>query len=106
MGTDSTIVGEKANCPSAIYFPSAFTPNNDGLNDIFQATVFGRWRSFKMDVYDRFGELIFSTTDYKKVWDGKIKGMPGSVGVYVWVCCYELEGGKPAFEKGKVKLIR
>jgi len=64
-----------------IYVPNSFTPNGDGLNDEF--IVKGTHiLDFKMQVYNRWGELVFETDDYKNGWDGKFKGSNCPVGVY------------------------
>jgi gliding motility-associated-like protein len=66
-----------------IYIPNAFTPNGDGLNDIFQAK--GYYISkFDMVIYDRWGEQIFSSDDITKGWDGTVKGKTAENSVYVW----------------------
>ena len=106
IGKETILIVEKKECIKAVYIPSAFTPNNDGINDLFRATVFGNLSSFKLNIYTQWGEIIFTTTDHKKGWDGTKKGMAANAGVFVWVCSYEPEGGKPAFQKGTVTLIR
>ncbi|HUM67196.1 MAG TPA: gliding motility-associated C-terminal domain-containing protein, partial [Chitinophagaceae bacterium] len=57
IGRDSVTVIAKDNCETAIYIPNAFTPNNDGNNDLFRATIFGDVKSFRLQVYDRAGQL-------------------------------------------------
>lgn len=57
-------------------------------------------------MYNRWGELIFLTTDPYKGWDGKIKGVDISTTVFVWRCKYQLEGDKSRQEKGVVTLVR
>ena len=66
-----------------IYIPNAFTPNGDGLNDVFNAK--GYYLSkFDMLIFDRWGEQIFSSNDISKGWDGTIKGKLAENAVYVW----------------------
>lgn len=66
-----------------IYIPNAFTPNADGLNDIFQAK--GYYISkFEMNIFDRWGEQVFATGDISKGWDGTFKGKMCENSVYVW----------------------
>ncbi len=69
----------------AIYFPNAFTPNSDNLNDGFTAKGHGI-KDFKMWVYDRWGHLIYETDDITKPWDGKDKNSAEAVpnDTYVW----------------------
>lgn len=66
-----------------IYIPNAFTPNGDGLNDIFQAKGF-YIQKFDMQIFDRWGEQIFTSNDINKGWDGTIKGKVIENSVYVW----------------------
>ena len=68
-----------------MYIPNAFTPNGDGLNDIFQPKGMG-WKpdQYEFLIYDRWGTLIFKTNDYTKGWDGTIKGILSPSDVYVY----------------------
>jgi len=104
-GIDTTRIIEKI-CHTGVYIPTAFTPNNDGLNDLFRARVYGKTTSFKLEVYNRYGERIFETTDPDAGWNGTYKGTPQSTSVFVWQCFYQLTGEKHAFKKGTVVLIR
>ena len=61
-GADSIRV-ETKKCPFGIYFPNAFTPNKDGLNDIFRPVIIGRPTIYKLSIYNRWGQQIFETTD-------------------------------------------
>lgn len=89
-----------------LYVPSAFTPNDDGLNDVFRPVPIGMKSIKYFKVYDRRGQLMFSTTIQNKGWDGKFKGAPQDSQVFVWI----VEGvdyqGKVIFQKGTVTLIR
>jgi gliding motility-associated-like protein len=90
-----------------IYVPSAFTPNNDGLNDIFRARFGENVASFKLQVYGRWGEKVFETNDIQKGWDGSIKGIKQSNGLYVWMIKYKIANDpKEELMKGTVMLIR
>ena len=104
-GTDTTQIIEKI-CYTGVYIPTAFTPNNDGLNDLFRARVYGKTTSFKLEVYNRYGEKIFETTDSDAGWNGIYKGTPQPTTAFVWQCFYQLIGEKNAFKKGTVLLIR
>ena len=77
-----------------VFFPNAFTPNNDGLNDVFKPTIFGALADYKLNIYNRFGQLIFQTSDPSKGWNGTLSGIPQLGGVYVWICLYGLLSGK------------
>lgn len=68
-----------------IYVPSAFTPNGDGNNDVLRAIAVGmkEYRYFK--VFNRYGQEVFSTKDFNRGWDGRIKGVLQTTGTYVWI---------------------
>lgn len=68
-----------------IHAPNSFTPNGDDLNETFQ--VLGNDLSrdeFNLDIFDRWGHVVFSTTSPELGWDGKVNGTAAEVGVYVW----------------------
>jgi gliding motility-associated-like protein len=67
-----------------VFIATAFTPNQDGLNNTF-LPVYENVESAKMLVYDRWGELVFSTESLTQGWDGNFKGVPAPDGVYVYV---------------------
>lgn len=89
-----------------LYVPSAFTPNGDGINDVFRPVPIGMKSIKFFKVYDRRGQLVFSTTVQNKGWDGRFKGAPQDSQVFVWI----VEGvdyqNKIIFQKGAVTLIR
>lgn len=70
-----------------IYVPNAFTPNQDGMNDQFKAIVRGI-DSFEWFIYDRWGQLVFTSTDPEEAWDGTYKGNRAPFDVYVWKIKY------------------
>ncbi|NVO03830.1 MAG: gliding motility-associated C-terminal domain-containing protein, partial [Bacteroidetes bacterium] len=71
----------------SFYVPNAFTPNNDGNNDVFMASGNGI-RAFEMAIYNRWGEMIYWNKDIMKGWDGKINGRVAQMGVYVYKITY------------------
>lgn len=105
VGADTISIVQK-DCMSGIYFPTAFTPNNDGRNDVFKAIVYGTLESFNLQVFDREGQLVFQTTDPLKGWDGLYKSKSFSTAGFVWQCSYQLENRKPEYQKGTVLIVR
>jgi gliding motility-associated-like protein len=105
---DSTTIRVNVSADSAaIFVPSAFTPNNDGVNDLFgiQAISFPPETGF--EVYNRWGEKIFETKEPNKQWDGTRKSIPQPAGVYVWKLNYGgATGCAQTVKKGTVLLIR
>ncbi len=98
------------NCECYFWMPNAFTPNNDGLNDIFNIKSECEFIEFNLEIYDRWGEKVFVTHDLYHGWDGRIKGKKiGENGVYVWLLSYKAEVNhkiKEELKWGKVTLIR
>jgi len=69
-----------------IFVPNSFTPNGDGLNDVFMVKASGtRIEGFVMELHDRWGILIYSTKDITQGWDGKINGVDAGIGTYSYV---------------------
>lgn len=87
----------------ALYFPNAFTPNKDGLNEIFTG-VGNNITTFQLEIWDRWGELLYSTTDINAGWDGYYKGkiVPNDVYVYVVTYTTGCTGNAPIREIGHV----
>lgn len=93
------------NCYIAI--PTAFTPNGDGLNDYLYPTNAYKAIDLEFKVFNRLGQLIFSTTDWTNKWDGTFGGNPQDPGTYVWTLQYtNKETGEKKFSKGTTVLIR
>ncbi|MFT3982078.1 MAG: PKD domain-containing protein [Ferruginibacter sp.] len=103
--SDDIIVRVLDNC--LIKVPTAFTPNNDGLNDRLKAINADLAREFSLKVYNRYGQLVFATSIPTEGWDGRYKGNPVDTGTYVWVLSYiHPVTGQKVFEKGTSILIR
>ena len=89
-----------------IYVPSAFTPNKDSRNDILKAIPVGIRNFDYFRIYDRWGTLVFSTTDPVIGWDGRIKGTDQSTATFVWMAAGIDYLGKLVKRKGSVIIIR
>lgn len=89
-----------------VFVPTAFTPNNDGLNDVVRPIAVGIRNINYFAVYNRWGERVFYTTTNKHGWNGIHNGRPQASGVYVWMLQAIDYTGKPLFLKGTVTLIR
>ena len=101
-----SLVNVKVFDSTIIYVPSGFTPNNDGLNDRFQIRVQGRINKFSLAVYNRWGNLVFSTNDVNNSWDGTIDGTPASLGVFVYTINAMTYDNKLIRKNGTVTLLR
>ncbi|WP_165871504.1 T9SS type B sorting domain-containing protein [Flaviaesturariibacter flavus] len=89
-----------------IYIPDAFTPNNDGKNDLLRPVVVGIRELRYFSVFDRNGERVFHSTDTRSGWDGRIKGTPAGTATFVYVAEGIASDGRRVFKKGTVTLIR
>jgi gliding motility-associated-like protein len=106
ISTDSVRL-EKPSCIDAIYFPTAFTPNNDGLNDLFKPRAYNALKEYRLVVYNRFGQNIFETNNVHNGWDGTIRGVTQQAGSYIWMSVYCFKGNvKVEYQKGTILLIR
>lgn len=89
-----------------IIMPSAFTPNGDGLNDVFKLKYPFPVNKFNMIIYDRWGEKVFETNTITSGWNGMWKGVPSLQGAYVWTIWYTDDNNKQQQLKGVVNLLR
>lgn len=89
-----------------IAVPTAFTPNNDGLNDYFRPHNALKADNYEFKVFNRWGQLVFHSRNWREKWDGKINGRLQGTGVFVWMLSYtHRDTGKKVFQKGTVTLI-
>ncbi len=90
--------------PDKIFIPNAFSPNGDQENDIVKI-IANNITLQKFSIYNRWGELVFKTTDINKGWDGKFKGSDCEIGSYYYYIEYEAYKVKKTV-KGDISLIR
>lgn len=105
-GTDTILVKTKTNCLQGVFVPSAFTPNNDGKNDIFRPIIYGTVNNYSFKIYNRWGGLVFQTSDPQAGWDGKIGSIIQGANTYVWSLTYQLNSESIKTEKGTFILLR
>lgn len=90
--------------------PNAFTPNGDNLNDKFGIISPGTLPVFEFYIFNRWGQLVFESTDQNEEWDGSYNGNPSPQGVYIWKTKYQYRiegrGSEIHEESGTVTLIR
>ena len=94
------------NCPEWIRFPSAFTPNADGLNDYFKPVVSGQLATYNLKIFNRYGQLIFTSNNPYSGWDGRYSGTTQVIGTYVFISRYKFTTGTEQVSKGTIMLIR
>ncbi len=69
--------------------PNIFTPNNDGLNDVFEFSGSDELSSFEISIYDRWGKRMFHTADFSQKWNGRFNDNLVPEGVYFYALTYE-----------------
>lgn len=89
-----------------LWFPSAFTPNGDGINDIIRVVGSLReYKDFSLGIFNRWGQRVFYTQDIYQGWDGKFNGVRQEIGTYFYQIFYSLHG-KKGMMKGDFELIK
>lgn len=88
-----------------IWVPNTFTPDGTGFNDFFQVKG-GNVRSFKLMIFNRWGELVHTLNDISESWDGTYKGNKCQDGTYTWKLSYEDLKGNETKLAGHVNLVR
>ena len=89
-----------------LLIPNAFSPNNDGQNDFFKISNITDEKLIDFKVFNRWGTILYRTTDAKQGWDGTNKGQQQPVGVYGYVIRIGYADGYVETYKGTVTLIR
>jgi gliding motility-associated-like protein len=92
--------------PINIYVPRVFTPNGDGVNDVLKPILVGITTFHYMSVYNRWGNLIWTTQDPNQGWDGTFKGVPQPIETYLWIAEGIDENGRKIVAKGMTSLVR
>ncbi|MDF2190076.1 gliding motility-associated C-terminal domain-containing protein [Paraflavitalea sp. CAU 1676] len=90
----------------SIFVPSAFSPNGDRNNDVFRFIAAGMERIEFFQVFNRWGQMVYSTTSGETGWDGTLGGKPQSPGMYVWSVKAVDYTGAIYTQKGTVTLVR
>ena len=101
--TSDNVAINSVNC--VILFPNPFTPNGDGRNDYFKILNAFNLTDYKLTIYNRWGQLVYSTSDFRQGWDGQLKGLPQDPGMFVYYSSYKKDN-IPVSTKGTFILIR
>jgi gliding motility-associated-like protein len=93
-------------CTCELTLPNAFTPNNDGLNDVFRPLHPCNMTEYRIQIFDRYGKMIFLSSDFGKGWNGTYNGNPAENGTYIWMASYRNTDNKTMqFRKGFVIVV-
>ncbi len=102
--TDTAIVNLIIHPPFTISIPNAFTPNGDGLNDVFAPTV-SEFKHYTLKIWNRWGQQLLSC-ESPNGWDGTYDGVPMETGSYVYIISFLSNGNERRTVSGSVQLIR
>ncbi|MCX6324126.1 MAG: gliding motility-associated C-terminal domain-containing protein, partial [Sphingobacteriales bacterium] len=92
--------------PCQLFVPKAFTPNGDGINDKFCPLTICSFQHYELLIFNRWGELIFKTSNQTNKWDGKYKGSDCSAGVYIYTITYKFLSQQAKNAYGSITLLR
>lgn len=104
--TDSVQVIVSATNKGGYLMPTAFTPNNDGLNDCYGIKYWGVIEELEFSIYNRWGERIFFTRNPGECWDGRYNGIPQDPAVFIYMIKARTTCENNIFRKGTFTLIR
>jgi gliding motility-associated-like protein len=99
-----TIITERC-CDDFIFIPSAFTPNQDGMNDYFEMKVNNGSRIERVEVYNRWGQMIYQR-DNGSAWNGMYQGQVVDLGNYFYNVTYTCKDGTVIRKKGEVLVVK
>jgi gliding motility-associated-like protein len=99
------------NCSCTFYVPNAFTPDHSGANNLFmpqyKCLLNDTFDRYILKIFNRWGQLVFSSTNAVTGWDGGFREKPQPADTYVWQLGYnDKQTGKFHYQKGTVLLIR
>jgi gliding motility-associated-like protein len=102
-----TVYIEPGPCCEEVFIPNAFSPNGDGNNDIFRITTSAGIELIQLEVFNRWGNKVWSTNDFRSGWDGKYLGQDETLNTYYYVFRYKcLTDGQNYIKKGDLILMR
>lgn len=97
---------EMQDCNCKSFIPNAFTPNADGLNDVFALKTICASTNFSLSIYNRFGQRVFQSNSQDKGWDGTYQGQPCDIGTYFYYLKFTGPRHNDFEQKGDITLFR
>ncbi|MCX6230149.1 MAG: SBBP repeat-containing protein [Bacteroidetes bacterium] len=105
--SDTISIGYEDCHDPRIFIPNSFTPDGDGLNDVFKVETNENFKEFEMYIYNRWGEQIFESPDKSIGWDGTYKGDKAPVGAYIYMLTATIKETNVQIKRsGSVSLVR
>ena len=106
-GSDTIIVKTDPNLlPNFVYIPNAFTPNGDGLNDVFPFESPVLQTDYNLKIFDRWGEKVYDSDTNRTPWDGTTRNADSQLDAYMWIATYKGCDGNRKTDKGTVTVLR
>jgi gliding motility-associated-like protein len=106
-GSKTASVNINALCDPELYIPTAFTPNADRINDLFRIPPSSGYQLTSMQVFNRWGQLIFDGKENSPGWDGNYQRNPQPAGLYPYrMEMVAIRSGKKMVKTGTIQLIR
>ncbi len=105
-GSKTDSIGIFALCDFPLYMPNAFSPNGDGVNDIFRVSPLNKNILVRLTIYNRWGQAVFQTSNPNQGWNGTYKLGRADAGTYIYYLEMTGLSGHPFTEKGTVTLLR
>ncbi|HHG84407.1 MAG TPA: gliding motility-associated C-terminal domain-containing protein, partial [Bacteroidetes bacterium] len=93
-------------CPPVLNMANVFSPNGDGVNDIFRPVSFSQINNVTLAIFDRWGKKLFETTDLNNGWNGTLEGKECPEGVYFWAVSYRGKSQESERMAGHLTLMR
>jgi len=102
-----SIAVKYTDCACSWDVPNAFTPDGNGRNEVFRPLFRCFYTGYRIQIFDRWGKMVFQSQDINEGWDGRYKNAPQSTGVYAWMLEYkDMLTGKIEKQTGTVILLR
>lgn len=107
FGCENQLTQDFVTYPETLpYIPNAFSPNQDGLNDMFKLQGVAYTMRFRMQIFNRWGEMLFETTDLNQAWDGTFNNVEVPPGVYMYKINFVTLHGRFVQKFGDLTLLR
>ncbi len=102
---DDVKISKENKCSSFLKMPNVFTPNGDGINDVFKPALMSNIVQAKLTIYNRWGQQLFESENLEKGWNGKSSNKSVSDGTYFWILTYTDINGDEFIEKGNLTIF-
>ena len=103
---DTIKIGTDSFCNCYLYAPDIFSPDNNGINESWKPSSCTYYKSYLLQVYDRWGERVFTTNNLNEGWDGKFRGQDAMEGMYIYLIKLVDVHNSNNYKSGRFYLIR